>query len=105
LHTLINIIDTIPPLADPLGPQPNFVRISEHHQQMSEHHQTLSTEFSNFRNIPAFSAGDQILAGLAGLIAAINGINQRLDGLTVPITGINQRLDGIDQRLNIIQSE
>jgi len=83
----------IPPLADSLGPQPNFGQISKAHQQMSEHHQALSTAFSNRRNNSGFAMGDQILAALAES-------NQRLNALTISLNGTNQRLDGIDQRLD-----
>jgi len=101
----------IPLGPDPLGPQPNFARISEHHQQMSEHHQTLSTEFSNCPNMPAIAAGDQILAAIAdntqrldALTVELNGTNQRLDALIVALNVSNQRLDGIDQKLNTMQN-
>jgi len=101
----------IPPLVDPLSPQPNFARSNEHHQQMNEHHQALSighqthsTELSNFRNIPAFTAGDQTIAGLARLTDTINqrlnGIDQRLNGIDRRVNGIDQRVNGIDRRLN-----
>lgn len=73
------------PIAQPNGPQPDFIRVAQHFQD-------LSTELQHCQNLPA-------IAGSQRILDALDRLNERLDRIEQNVRNIDARVENITARM------
>lgn len=76
---------------DPLGPQPDFIR-------MSELQHSLADEMSKIPNTPQFDAGNAILQ-------ALHRIETKLDSLETKVNSLGIEVDGLKNEVNEVKNQ
>jgi hypothetical protein len=81
----------------PLGPQPDYYRISQYHQGLAD-------ETLKIPNTPSFNRDRSILEALERLNAAVERLDGKLDTAVQRLDGkldaTIHRLDGLDTKIN-----
>ncbi|RMY96266.1 hypothetical protein D0861_00185 [Hortaea werneckii] len=70
------------PIAQPNGPQPDFVRVAQHFQD-------LSTELQHCQNLPAIAGSQRILDALDRLNERLDRIEQNVENITARMSASN----------------
>jgi hypothetical protein len=87
---------------NPLGPQPDFQRVSQAYQSLADEMQKIS-------NIPQLNAVDTILAAFNEkfdiVIRRLDRLDERMGGLERQMGGLERQMNGLERQMNGLERQ